>query len=398
MKKKILVNWDYTRADFFYPFKVLAEEFDLTFLYKYDTDSTDSSKYHGINIIYWNQFSTPYQMLTLVKPDGVIFHDLESFHQISLNVAARNKGLKTFVLEHGLRRGSEISVAYDMAAKEKKALQMPPPVSLKTTRFYLSSFRFAKNAGDLLRFLMLIYYRKRFGLTIGLNKAKYKFRRAYKYINFTWINASYIMERDGIAKEDVQLIGIPFFDELFNEFNHTGQHGIEPYYLLVDTPFVEDSNFNEPLEEKNVFLKKLNGYCLQNGRKLYVKLHPRSYHTEYLQHDNIVYYRDSNVVPLIRRADGCFFIHQSGLLPLSIIYNKAFLFNKYPAYNTDVVDNHFTNTGNYDRFTPEDLVFKDLNEAEKQRVTEHYFLYTDGKSTGRLGAYLSSELNIEHHA
>jgi len=97
---KILVNWDYERADLMKQFDILKQDIEFVFIYKNSEPQGGKEFLYGQHVLYWNNFNSPYQLLSEAKPDKIIFHDIESFLQVSLNIATQNTGIQTLVLEH----------------------------------------------------------------------------------------------------------------------------------------------------------------------------------------------------------------------------------------------------------------------------------------------------------
>ena len=108
---RILVNWDYKRTDLMKQFDILKQDIEFVFIYKNSEPQEGKEFLYGQNVLYWNNFNSPYQLLNEAKPDKIIFHDIESFLQVSLNIAAQNKGIQTLVFEHGLRGDYEVDIA-----------------------------------------------------------------------------------------------------------------------------------------------------------------------------------------------------------------------------------------------------------------------------------------------
>src|SRR5688572_18848133 len=113
LRRRVLINWYYSRFDLTEYLLNFAEEIEIVFLFKqFKEEEPDYITQHkNISVVYWGNYKSPYQLLKEVSPDIVVFADLESFNQIALNVAARNTGIKTFVLQHGVRGEFEINEA-----------------------------------------------------------------------------------------------------------------------------------------------------------------------------------------------------------------------------------------------------------------------------------------------
>lgn len=394
---KILVNWDYERPDLMKQFDILKQDIEFVFIYKNSEPQEGKELLYGQHVLYWNNFNSPYQLLNEAKPDKIIFHDIESFLQVSLNIAAQNTGIQTLVFEHGLRGDYEVDIALQsytstiakrtrtngnedskLSAKNKSSLQ-----------FYLRAFKL-KNIASLFHFLLFPFIRKKYGLTVGLYKCPFKLREANAYINFTNHNASYILKRDGVSIKKIISIGNPCFDDIFIQLGKTIKNSAN-YYLLIDCPYCEQSIFKMKKETKAAFYLKLNAFCLSHNSRLKIKLHPQSYVAEYLPlHANIEYFREFNIAELIANAKACFLINLSTLSPLAMYYSKCVYFNtEINPYDKELIDNEYIPSYNFNTFNPSELIFTELTSEVKKEIKERYLYSTDGKATERLSNILN---------
>jgi|GEM_PF-3578848 len=386
---KILVNWDYERKDLMHPFALLQEEIEWVFIYKGSAPGTGREKLFGTDVLYWNDYSSPYDLLQQVKPGKVLFHDIESFPQVALNIAAKNTGIETLVLEHGLRAAYEIDIAYENARSPRPATAgnaVPAASKGKSSLlFYLRAFRL-KNIASLLHFLRFPFTRKKYGLTIGLHRSPFSLREADRYINFTMHNASYILKRDHIAEEKVIAIGNPNFDAQYEAFEKYADAPKENYYLLIDAPYCEQAIFGMPQQQKIAFYRKLNEFCLLKGARLKIKLHPQSYTADYLPaHANIDYIREALVSEYIMKAQGCILVNLSTLSPLAMYYSRCIYMNSgLNPYDRELIGNQYVPEYDFNRFDPAALDFKEITPALKAGIKNAYLYATDGKATQRL--------------
>jgi len=378
-KELILINWDYKRRDLTAHLYQLSEFFDIIFLYYYEEKTCPQ----GFPVISWHDYSSPQELIKKIKPKKILFHDIESFHQVGLNIAAHYYGIRTFVLEHGLRRGFEIAIAYKEPRKFKPSITS----TSFDTIFFLLRTVFVLQPFHWLKLFYFIYARKTYGLTIGLNKAKFKFRMADKYINFTQHNASYIVTRDHIPAEKLSYIGNPQFDEFFKKLSAVARREDASYYVLFDTPLEEISNSEISIDDKISFYKKLSAFCEKKNKQLIIKLHPVSYDQQF-DLPGVLFYRDADIDQLILNAAGCFFVHISGLLPLAAYCNSVVLFNAIPAANEEVVTENIITVVDFNNFTESELTLKPLNERQKELLVNNYLYKTDGLSTRRLADVL----------
>lgn len=395
----LLLNWNYYRADITEPLLQLAEQFELVFLHDY-APSDKTGCVQEFTRIFWNNYASPYDLLNEIKPAKIVFYDCESFHQVGLVVAARNKGIRTFVLEHGLRGGYEVEIEkqkYYHSLKNPVTVYHHPVSGVSTIShrnltllFYLRALKF-RDILSLPCVFKFIYSRKKYGLTYGLNRVKNKFRYADFYINFTEKNASYIMVRDGVPLNRFRLCGNPSFDNFFAKAKKFVPSMEEKYILLLDAPFSDTDVFGMTKEDKNSFLIKLNDFAISKGMKLKVKLHPLSYSSDYFfRHDNISYHRAEDIVPLIFNSSACVHVHMSSLMPLAMLYKPYLFFNTYPEYNIDIAELNIPSYNYYD-FKKEALSIRELDENSKQRIVKDYLYDTDGRAIERIQNVLTGK-------
>src|SRR5437867_3314066 len=183
--KRILINWYYDRYDLTKHLLELSEQAQLVFIGKHSRPSVNEQekfKESNISIVYWSDFHSPYQLLDEVKPDLVIFHDIEAFNQIALNIAAKNRNIRTYVLQHGFRGDYEITNALNHVSSINN-IELSE-TSWWTLIFLIRSIRW-KNFKHLIPLLKFIVSRKKNELTVALYKNQFELRRANRYIEFS---------------------------------------------------------------------------------------------------------------------------------------------------------------------------------------------------------------------
>src|SRR5690606_4783629 len=101
---------------------------DLYFLVYTSTQEETNTYYQQYGeAIYWSEFKSAQQLLNKLHPDKVVFLYIESYNHVVLNLACREAGVPTFMLEHGLRADyvagfdPEISPAKQPTLKEQLA-------------------------------------------------------------------------------------------------------------------------------------------------------------------------------------------------------------------------------------------------------------------------------------
>ena len=377
-----MINWDHTRKDLSQQLFRLSDQFELVFIFEYKK----VKDYPGLRVIYWNDFSTPEELLDKIKPSQIIFHDIESFHQIALTITARAKNIRTIVLEHGLRRAFE--VANTIRSEKNTGIEISIS-SIQTVRFLLASLSKLKFSVWPSCF-RLLFLRKFQGLTKGLRSCQYEFRQADLYINFTERNSGYIKERDGIKEEKLRYIGNPQFDEFFQKLRSSKLPEKKKRILLFDTPFEQIPGNKISLEQRKEFIQLLSVFFRKQGLSLTVKLHPRSDPKEF-QLPDVEFISEGDLFELIMGSEGCVFIHNSGLIPLSMLYNKTILFNAIPALNTDLLSDAYIPIYEFNARQIAKIELKEIDDKIREKVVKDYFLSTEGNSESKLREILTDQ-------
>jgi hypothetical protein len=391
--KRILANWYYVRKDLTKQFLELSNDAEIIFIDKFSklqANSEDEFPSENIKVVYWEDYNSPYELLKCTNPDLVIFYDIEAFNQIALNIAAKNLGIRTYVLQHGLRGGYEVEEAIQISDNSYKVRFSSS--SFWSLRFLLSAIRL-RNLFELYPLLKFMCDRKRFELTKALFKNKFGLRLADKYIEFSKENASYHKMRDGIDDSKFIFIGNPSYDEFFN-IKSSPVSSKEPYALLIDNPFCEATfvQFKRmSLEEKNGYIQGMNKICLNKNLKLFVKLHPLSYDADYLIEDkNITYLKIVDLPSTISNAEFIFIVHFATLTPLAMSLRPFYFFE-----NPYIDHNDFIRRQNIKTY---DLLNFDYDYLSNELPTsvllgsqlEDYLFKTDGKAFKRLKQILLS--------
>lgn len=395
-KKKILVYWDYRRKDLLYPFYRLSEETDFIFLF-FRNPEEDPVEELPFQKVYWADFDSPYELLDRLKPCKVVFSDFSNINVIALNIAAKNKGLQTIILDHGAK--ADISYYQYLIRKNQKPARDVSTAAAgnqtaggsrkKTLKFYFSVLK-PVNIGSFIHILQLFWRFYRSNSERALATTRFRLRKASRYLLFSVQNLQYWEQFDGVdEKKDVTYVGNPHLDNLV-QLQSAGN--TDNYYLLLDEGIIEVS-FDITLEQKNAFTLKLNEYCISKGAKLFVKLHPFDYErTDLVQHPNITYIKAANISELVQGARGCFGISSTLVIPL--IPQKRILLFKID--NNPFQDELYRYSPSifldYNQFLPEDIRFEQITfDNEKLDAFIYKFLYkNDGRSLERIREAMNS--------
>ena len=186
----------------------------------------EEKKYHlkekVFKSIYWLDYTSAIDLINNIKPYKILFQDINSLEALSLNIAAQNKKIETYIVEHGMAGKLRMSIARDnLDFWKKKDVNIKNDLSKDKFLSLLFLFR----SFNLLRIILLvnvlkfIYFIRKYGLFIGVEKLKFKERLPNKYINFTKHNAKYVIERDKLNEKDIIEVGNPYFDEFMKKKN-----------------------------------------------------------------------------------------------------------------------------------------------------------------------------------
>jgi hypothetical protein len=388
--KKYLIYWDYRRSDLLLPFHKLSDQFEWSFIFfrNKQEDNTELSYPR----LYWGDFTTPYELLKEVKPDGIIFSDLSSLYAVGLNIAAKNKTIPTYLLDHGIK------VDYDYyLSLEGKTQVMNPSLQtnhnaptnftqsgkMHTLRFYFSALQF-KNGWMAFKALQLFYSVFRLKSEGAFAKVQFALRCPDKYLLFSKQNFGYYHRRDGIDASKIIYFGNPHQDEYMVQLDEACIDPNNPYYLLLDDGQIE--GFGITPAQKNDFICKLNEFALSQRSPLVVKLHPFDYgRTDLYQHENIVYKTSADISALITGAKGCFAISTTLMLPL-IISGKLIAFKVQNSKLQEVIESYGVEFLDYINFSPIEIDFTKgiLYDHQLATFIEHFLFKKDGNATERL--------------
>lgn len=369
---RILLNWYYHRPDLTKHLLEIGQGHDLFFI---DRHCTDGVVVEGGTVLYWGDYNSPYSLLKAVRPDKVVFSDIESFPQIALNIAARNLGIPTLVLQHGANGAFQVQ-----RANEEPQVPALSKTSFWTMRFLAQALR-PRNWRFFPQLVKFVYDRKRYPLVTALRRNRYEFRRADRYIEFSSENAGYFRTRDGVPEKRFVYIGNPAYDELFQ---HATAFESKNYALLIDAPFLEAGDFaygRISAEEKAKYLEKLDRVFAARNMPLRVKLHPLSFGAELPALPNTEYVREADLPSLVGECKVAVSVHYS-TMSAPVLHLKPF----YAFTNGVTPETPFLKQGTavHDlmQFEPETL--GEPSKPLAWELVKDYLFAADGRSKVRL--------------
>ncbi len=386
----MLLCWGYHRRGWVAPFEQLRDSFDFQYLFhlsKHEEEGvcTDRPRH------YWDEFRDAHEILERIRPDRIVFMSLTGLRPIALNMAARRRGVATFILQHGYFRSLD---NYLMVPKPTKAAATPTRVSsstaLQAIRFTLRS-NLAREPLDTIRSIAMVLTAARTNPHQSQFRFRFRGRIPDWYITYSEFTGEVHRQLDGAGGASIVPVGIPEFDPIFR---HLAETTAKPQreVLLIDSPNAENrwGVAWTTVERKVRFLQDLAERLQERGYRLTVKLHPETYDATWLpDHPNTRYVRDDEVGPLIERSAACLGFDSTLVIP-AIIARPTMLFELSGSTLTDeaeelgvaiVVNALECTDGQLSALLEQPK--RSLDEV--QRFAERFAHATDGRATERLG-------------
>ena len=404
-KPRILLCWGYYRKGWIEVFEKLNDDFEFHYLF-WLTKEDELEIYTECPRHYWEDFKSGQDILRKIQPDKVVFMDVNNLVTLSLQFACKRKSINTYVLQHGLFHDLKTNLYLDeQMAKNKITISNYDTTKRKYKWRFLQLFLILRSITfrELPYLFKLISWqwdeRKMLHLK-ALSRHKYSFRQCDHYIVYTKFNGQYFKEINGISEEKMLPVGVPEFDNFFNHPDiHSARNRSSDYNLLIDSALTYNEVFktNGIVDQKsyNEFLCRINQVSLLNGKRLLVKLHPFSYqNANFLQHENIEYIKDADMVKLIMNADHIFGF-DSTLMLIAMYLKPTILFSIHDFGYLQLSAKKISAAPvlKFDEFTIDELqqamLFKASDKAIQDLIDR--FLYaTDGKSYTRIASILAN--------
>ena len=374
-KKHYLLVWPTIRKDWIKVFDDLKDDFEFTFLPS--TFPKDPNYANEFACRYWSEFNSAQDILKELKPDGIIFMSIESGLSMALNIVAQRKGINTFILQHGIFTNYR-----DYRTREKlwRKKEVAQSVKQERSEKSFSTFTFIRNSlngvGQFKLLWIAIYTKlqQRNGPYWTAKHLPLKLKRANWYLCFSPYNATIHKETDRIGEERLKYIGSP---ELIPFLQVEHDLIEEDFYLHIDQALAENSFGEETVSKEKMidFYLKLNQFCLSKGSKLYIKLHPESYNSDWLpKHENITYLKQvENFNRVIQSAQGCFGFYSTMIIP-AVYWKPTVLFKiQYSGLQEAIGQLNGASILDFWSFRIEDIEFTDY-EVEKPNIKRQFIL------------------------
>ncbi|MDF2379963.1 hypothetical protein JMG10_00690 [Nostoc ellipsosporum NOK] len=393
-KPVILLCFGYHRKGWIEIFEKLNDVFEFHYLF-WVYPEMELASYTDCPKHYWADYRNAQDLLNKIRPEKVVMMGTESLLNLALLFTCRRRKIPTYVMQHGLFHDLKTNILIDrelmknkVGGEEKKEETME--VRKHIIPFFLKSLR----PGDFFNLFRIAKWqlnrRKMLDLeALALNRHPYQ--QADFYIVYSKFNGKYFTEVDGPGEEKMLEIGIPEFDAYFS-YKQTAP-AAHPYNVLIDSALTYNKEYKTmglvSQDSYNAFLGSMNNISIRQGRKLYVKLHPFCYdNDQFLQHENITYFRDCDIVDMIMRADGIIGFNSTLMIP-ALYYKPAVLFRyQEHSYLEDAAVKYgFGRVHDYYDYS-EETVYGDLQETasdKRKRILEKLFIYkADGQTAERL--------------
>jgi hypothetical protein len=397
-KCKVLLNWDTTRKDLLEPFLNLKDDIEFVVIWGNIKQTDEWLK--PFKQVFFEDYTTPYALLQDVKPDKVLFLGIDSFPQVALNLAAKNQGIPTYIMHHGIYHSDNLENNRQL---EKLGLhkKRKPLSNISSLIFYFSALRL-KNVGQILKYTYFAWLRQRRNAYVAKAKCVFDARVPDHYIDLSPHNAIITKKIDRISgDEKFTYIGHPFFDQTLQRLDELSRknHTInDNYFLLIDFPNRDDVLALKimTVTGKHRFYKELSDLAKSRNCRLKIKLHPSAYNSSYnYQDDNIDLIRETDIANLIYGAKECFSFFSTLLIPVIHQKKHCYIFSTGKEYQLqrELIELGCVSKLETENFTSSKLLENKPNGFKPGCKTfiARYLYFTDGRSTERLKNILLSE-------
>ena len=378
--KRILVVWPVYREDWVQVFKDLSGEFHFTFLAGIFQEGKNYVEKFA-ETVFWSSYGSAQSILNEINPNVLIFMSIDNGLSMVLNHSAKKKCIPTFILQHGIYTNYR-----DYRGREKiwrkREVANRSDEQKKIKGFNTLKFSLASLIGvDKFRLFGILVYSKA-QKYVGPYWASRHFpldiKKADKYLCFSPFNSIIHREIDKINDSNIIYIGCVELEKYLVKVDSLIQ---ERFYLHIDQALAENSLGEETISKSEMsnFYLKLNEFCKDNKAKLYIKLHPESYKSEWLpEDDNIVYLRRiENFNTYIQSALGCFGLYSTMIIP-AIYWNPTILFEvQYSGLQEALSEKIGNRVLDFWNFTVSDITFNE--EYKYKSIIKKLFITPDKK-------------------
>ncbi|GAB3530533.1 hypothetical protein GCM10027443_11350 [Pontibacter brevis] len=279
-KANLLVVGDYNRKDFLELFRSCRQDFNFYFLeYASKKEVADEAyKVYG-KAIFWGDFKNVNELLLHIQPQKVVFFFIESYFHVILNLACKERGIFTYLMDHGIR-DLYIHLRFEQHLIKQTYNVSPLHHFKKITQFKarLKARLFLRNSVKELSPTHAAFFRDFYNtrrsssFMTTFNKISSPLRVADAYISFGPKTFEAHQHFDHLPKDKpVHFIGLPNYDHLA---------GLEPantiksQIIFIDQGLGNWRFFNWNATNYRQFVTAFAGICATHGYQLLTKLHP----------------------------------------------------------------------------------------------------------------------------
>jgi hypothetical protein len=386
MRPRVLLCWGYHREGWIRPFEALRDDLDLHYLFYRNRDEEEEPRTDAPRH-YWFDYRSAASVLDAVRPDRVVFMALDGAWAIALNVAAKRRGVPTFIVQHGhLELGND---------QPKIGLRdaIGGGSQSRTLSFLIRSL--IGSPRELVDSLRFLYAVRRFGPGTAALRYSFAARLPNYYVMFSPESTLARQKIDGADPSRMICIGVPEYDEIFLRVSPgspaTGS------LLLLDSPNAENrwDAITTTKGEKARFLAALDASAARMALPLRVKLHPETYGAAWLPElPNTTYIEDGDVAAELNASAICVGFDSMLIVP-AVWLRPTILIRLRPSRVVDIARN-----------LDSALVVDGLDEVderllreatpslggrldERHRFVRRFALETDGHASRRLREVLT---------
>jgi hypothetical protein len=307
-RPRVLLCWGYHRAGWVQPFEDLRSRFDFTYLF-FRTPEEEEGSFTEAPRRFWSQYRNAQAILDDVQPDSIVFMALDGAWSIALNAIARDRGVRTLIVQHGHLEAFIGEQQLTTAAALSKGSPLP------ALRFAVSSLRL-RRPRSLYRLIRFLSEARRRGPRTAMVRHRFAERMPDHYVALSPESARVHVDLDGAENTDISCIGLAEYDAIFRDvISEVPANGP---VLLIDSPNADNrwGATTTTIAEKKVFLTELGLAAAESGRALRVKLHPENYAAGWLPDiAGCTYLRDVNVAEELSSAGVCIGFDSTLMIP-----------------------------------------------------------------------------------
>ena len=355
--------------------------------------------------IYWKDFESAQQLLKSLIPYKVVFLYIESYNHVVLNLACKEAGIPTYLLEHGLRADYVVGFDPSISPGRENRLSYYYQV-LRDFRARVKSRKFLDRSISLLKpensafAKEFVQVRSKYNYLDTFRRIKSDKRLADYYIGFSpKIFESFKAHEAPYFGGSVKYIGIPYFDKLAALTPAAPGKNI----LLIDQPLAEQGLLQWDMKYKTAFASTLISVCQKHQYQLYIKPHPKqdlTFWQKYEKQNQCTLVNDERLMQLAPGIPVVLGFYSTYLMPFAAYpHTSVITFENHPAGDyvvskplaeAGVAHPIYTLDELHDILQKPDIILKQ-QLPHKAAFIEDWMYKFDGKSGERLRDILAGD-------